>query len=859
MLFKKIIKIIVWLCLGFTIVVLCLFISLSAIVESQIVKRIEKRLPQFLNPNDIEFDIQKLGFYNTFVSKIRVTKGISIDSVNIDYDIQNMSSIRLSKVMISGLSIHASLDENNQIRIQGLEFPKYSKDNSKQSDPPDLSGSFGLAGLSFLPEKIVLQNGKIILHALGDEFLIPFDVLSTIKSKDRKIVAQTLLYPFGEKINTFVSYDLDKGIEFVKVEGKSFDLRHMDQFVSKISHQVQLKGLVDFNLESSSPQNEWKLNISQVSFTQPVEAAIKDLSTTLLIDNQKISASGTFGISHSLLPPTRMEYELTLNLKNDYFFNLKFKNSKTQLYKIAYESNTANLKKPQLNAHFSGTPLKSKGKITLRLKEGRIQHQKEAFLFEDAKVTSDIALDFTDTGKGLNSKWALTANNISIKSDLMDLSFPLAGASGWFHIDKNNKSSLGMTLKALDGKITSTQFKARASGINIEVPFSYPNVEKKLYGKYSIPTLLYNNQYKFSAKGKILQTDSKEFQVMGEAMFKRLPDLNVQFKSNFGFEKGLFASLDFKTNPVKLNDADIVKLIGQKIQNAEIDVTVSAKGKAEFLNHQLKTFMGINVSDGNVSIPDMNLIATGINTKVDFNDLLVPESVPGQVLTIDLIEMNKIEINDARIRFSIEDARSLLIENIRFNWCNGLVSTESIRIPQKNNTYSLNLYCDRLELVQLLKQMGAFHAEGTGTLNGRIPVIYSDGNISFDNGFLFSTPGSGGKVVIDNADMITAGIPMDNPQFAQLDLAQEALKDFEYKWAKLEFYTFEDTLYINMELDGKPAKLLPFEYKKEIGGFIRVDASSPGSHFQGIKLDVNLKLPFNEVMKFGNKIKSIFN
>ena len=480
MLFKKIIKLIVWLCLGFTIVVLCLFISLPAIVESQIEKRFVKRLPQFLNPNDIEFDIQKLGFYNTFVSNIRVTKGISIDSVNIDYDIQNMSSIRLNKVTISGLRIHASLDENNQIRIQGLEFPKSSKDHTGQPDP---MSPLDLAGLSFLPEKIVLQNSKIILHALGDEFLIPFDILSTIKSKDGKIVAQTLLYPFGEKINTFVTYDLNKGIELIKVEGKSFDLGHMDQFVSKISYPIQLKGSVDFSLESSSPQKEWKLNVSQVRFTQPVEAAIKDLSTTLLIDNQKISANGTFGISHSLLPSTRMEYGLTLNLKNDYQFNLKFKNSKTQRYKIVYESNIANIKKPQLNAHFSGTPLKSKGKITLRLKEGRIQHQKNDFLFSDTKITSDMVLDFTDTGKGLNSKWALTANNISIKSDLMDLSFPLAGASGWFNINKNNKPSLGMKLKALGGKITSTQFKARASGINIEIPFSYPNVEKKLYGK----------------------------------------------------------------------------------------------------------------------------------------------------------------------------------------------------------------------------------------------------------------------------------------------------------------------------------------------------------------------------------------
>ncbi|MBT4289319.1 MAG: hypothetical protein HOD92_18495 [Deltaproteobacteria bacterium] len=258
-------------------------------------------------------------------------------------------------------------------------------------------------------------------------------------------------------------------------------------------------------------------------------------------------------------------------------------------------------------------------------------------------------------------------------------------------------------------------------------------------------------------------------------------------------------------------------------------------------------------------MPDTNFTATGINAIIELNDLLALESFPGQTLTIDTIEVNKIKIKNAKIRFTIEDGKSLLIENIRFKWCNGLVSTESIRFPQKNKSYFLTFYCDRLEMTQLLKQMGAFNAQGSGTLNGRIPVIYADGNIAFDNGFLFSTPGSGGNVMIEDSDRITSGIPMDNPQFAQLDLAQEALKDFDYHWAKLVFNSFEDTLDVKMELNGKPSKVLPFEYKKEFGGFVRVDASSPGSQFEGIKLDVNLKLPFNDVMKFGNKIKSILN
>ena len=147
--------------------------------------------------------------------------------------------------------------------------------------------------------------------------------------------------------------------------------------------------------------------------------------------------------------------------------------------------------------------------------------------------------------------------------------------------------------------------------------------------------------------------------------------------------------------------------------------------------------------------------------------------------------------------------------------------------------YQLTLYCDRLELTQLLQQLGAFQAEGNGTLNGRIPVVYKAGNISFNNGFLFSTPGSGGRVAIENTNRLTAGIPMDTPQFSQLDLAQEALKDFKYEWAKLKLDTLGDTLSVAMELDGKPSKTLPFKYQKEFGGFIRVDAASPGSNFQG--------------------------
>lgn len=765
MLFKKMIKISAWLFLGFFIIGLFIFINLPAIVESQI----EKRLPQFLNPAEVEFDIQKLGFFNTFVSKIRICKGISIDSINIDYDMTNLSSTHLRKVTVSGLSIHASLDENNHISIPGLAFPETSKQDKGQSELP---------ALSFLPEKIVLQNSKIVLQAGSDEFLIPLDILSTIQSKQGKIVVQAMMYPFGEKINTLLTYDMNKGIESLKIEGNSFDLEHINPLIAEKLNGIQLKGPFDFDLESDAPDKEWKIYVSQIGLANSFETAIKDITATLLMDKHKIKVDGTFNIFHPMVPEIGMKYGVTLDLENDYHFDAKLQNIKTDNYKIILDSNSVNIINPEFMAEFNGTPQNSRGKILLKLKEGRIQ---------------------------------------------------------------------------------SPGFTTLASDIDIAIPVQYPDTGNKISGKYSIPKILYNNQHAFSTKGEITQLSLKEFQVNGDMIFKTLPNIKTRFKSVLGFEKQVYASVTFKTNDFKLSDKDIEKLIPQKQQGAKIDVTAFAEGNAGYLNHQIKSAMRIQVRDGNIAAPDMKLTAKGINTIIKFNDLLELESEPGQMLTIESIEVDKIQLSNAKVRFSIEQGKSLLVENMRFAWCNGLVSTESIRFPQENNAYFLTLYCDRLEMTQLLKQMGLFNAQGNGTLNGRIPVLYSDGNISFDNGFLFSTPGSGGKVVIENTDKITAGIPMDNPQFGQLDLAREALKDFDYQWAKLIFNTFENTLDVKLEIDGKPSNTLPFEYRKEFGGFGRVDASSPGSVFEGIKLDVNLKLPFNEVMKFGNKIKSILN
>ena len=225
-------------------------------------------------------------------------------------------------------------------------------------------------------------------------------------------------------------------------------------------------------------------------------------------------------------------------------------------------------------------------------------------------------------------------------------------------------------------------------------------------------------------------------------------------------------------------------------------------------------------------------------------------SAPKQEFHFEKARFGGLNITDGNIEFQIESATSFFIERGCFGWCDGNVYTQAMRISPGINDYNLTLFCDRLKLAMILEQFGTVNAKGNGTVNGRLPVIINNGKIRFNDGFLFSTPGQGGAIRLTGTEILTAGIPADTPQYAQIELAIEALKDYDYDWAKLNLRTEGENLLLRLQFDGKPARPLPFVYNKDIGGFAKVEAGGKGSVFQGINLDVNFKVPLDKILKY---------
>jgi hypothetical protein len=156
-------------------------------------------------------------------------------------------------------------------------------------------------------------------------------------------------------------------------------------------------------------------------------------------------------------------------------------------------------------------------------------------------------------------------------------------------------------------------------------------------------------------------------------------------------------------------------------------------------------------------------------------------------------------------------------------------------------------------VARLLNQLNIAEAKGKGSVSGRIPARYANGEITINNGFLYSTPGVGGRLALTEFIGPLASLPTT----IQLEITREALKDFSYDWIKLKFNSKGDNLLLGVSLKGAPSRPLPFALDDESGGLRKSDTSNNKATFKGITFDLNFKLPANQLMNAGRKIKEM--
>ncbi|MEA1921473.1 MAG: YdbH domain-containing protein, partial [Pseudomonadota bacterium] len=466
-----------------------------------------------------------------------------------------------------------------------------------------------------------------------------------------------------------------------------------------------------------------------------------------------------------------------------------------------------------------------------------------------------IALKASGQGEKSDATGKITIQKPTLKSQQPDLDFKLPDLN--LHSELQYKDSSGLaietTLQFAGGTLQIPDYDLRVVGIAGTLPWhwpaSRPTSERK--GKLSCRKIFLDN-LNLGHFSTSLQQQGEKILLKGcydsalVAGLKMITDGHCELGQNGTLQ----AAATFAIPACKPAEPIALGKFSKSAADSTFDGSLSAHGRLSYKANEIRGSATAIVEEGIFRYDEKNLLCNGINCRLQFPELPSLRSAPDQRLVFDQLTAGNISCRDGCFAFRVESAETLLLEKSRISWCGGNIETQALRISPTIDHYQSTLHCDRLQLAKLLEQLGQIKAQGQGSVNGRIPVAWENGRITFDDGFLYSTPGVGGNIKVSGGEALTAGLPIASPQFAQLDLAREALKDYQYKWTKLGLNSEAEELILNLQFDGKPNLPLPFIYKKELGGFARVTAGSPGSHFQGISLDINLRLPLNQILRY---------
>lgn len=844
---RSILKLSVWLSI---LAGLSLLILLPHVVAPITEKLILQKTASIRGLEHLGLNIETIGLSGIGIGNITTGESVSVDSIFCRYSPLSLMHKSINRLDISGLEIRGVIDGSAPVLADfSTMSDSFAESDSGRQDQDGLMRQIALI-VPFLPPEIEISHSFLTLKHHDSLISIPFSLVCRVDNKNSSIKLLLTLMPLGQKINIALDADvrnsgdssnlplLKKLFSSVMVSANNVSWSPVNELISIVAPEsdVKLTGRSDITLAMGGDLSKWNLNLSHVGIRSPFQGEINNVVLNLTLndfeqllrpspeptgEHPAVSVEGSFWFGNSMISPLNAVYALTVNRDRKWALSLKGRELWEQkAFTIGAGEELIKINAPDFELECSGDELSAAGELTATM--GRVISENHEISLE--RVKFQLPFRYGENIKGGAQK--------STRRDRL---------KGVLNVDEIQYN--GRKIASLKSTV---------------LPISAGTGETKKGGNDT---------------GALFE---------GQIVVDGVATVPVRSKVALVKDKGLEASLSYQLKPTAVTP-DLFRRIylpsdsqknssGAKILSGmDFGFKMASRGEFSFHDNQMESQLSLDLSGGILSIPEKKINISGIRTSLLFNDLPAIRSVAGQVLTVEKIEIKDLKISDAQIRYTIESNKeaqsgkvkfkyvpALLIESASFNWCDGKVISESMRLSPSERDYDMSLFCDRLKLSSILKQVGSFDAEGEGTLNGRIPLSFSGGDITFDNGFLYSTPGQGGRIKVLGTEKLTAGIPVDTPQFAQVDLATEALKNYRYEWAKLGFNTQGDQLIVKMEFDGRPENVMPFAYKKELGSFVRVSGKSSGSNFQGIKIDLNLQLPFNRVLRFGNEMNSLF-
>jgi hypothetical protein len=158
----------------------------------------------------------------------------------------------------------------------------------------------------------------------------------------------------------------------------------------------------------------------------------------------------------------------------------------------------------------------------------------------------------------------------------------------------------------------------------------------------------------------------------------------------------------------------------------------------------------------------------GVSGVVVFNDFATLSTPPGQRITVAKINPG-IEVNDGVFHFQMKPDMHIALESAVWPFAGGRLSVLPTTFDFNSKEIRFTLDLAEVDVDQLVKQLNAKDLSATGKVEGRFPLVFTEGKGRIENGQLRAAPGGG--IIQYNSDFGQTGVTQ---------LAFDALRSFRY-------------------------------------------------------------------------------
>jgi hypothetical protein len=227
----------------------------------------------------------------------------------------------------------------------------------------------------------------------------------------------------------------------------------------------------------------------------------------------------------------------------------------------------------------------------------------------------------------------------------------------------------------------------------------------------------------------------------------------------------------------------LAEWVRQKAEGTEVSGRVSAEAHVRFLGSQPHVLGRVKLAEGLVR--SGNLEVEGIAADVPFESGVFFRTIERPLVSFKRAKAGNVRTDQGRLAFQLTE-QELFVDRMEVGWCKGSLDAYSVHLNLKNPKDEFIVYADRIDLGEALMMLFPVKGQIQGVLYGRFPVGFDNGHVKLSTGFLYSLPGQGGTLKLDDPSQMAALLEKAGIQGSVQAPLSRALSDLNFSTFRMD-------------------------------------------------------------------------